>query len=102
MMVRDCIKSSASFKSESWIGVCGSTEPGSVIDTWSSPMDTDLDSSELLSRCESGSSMTGRVPFDSEFTNGMVASGSLVGSSMTGESDGVNPSVFRQCDLPRI
>ena len=63
-----------------------------MIDTWSSPMDAYFDSSELSSRGKSVSPMTGRVLFDSRFTNGAITSGSLVGSSMIGKSP-AGPSI---------
>ena len=49
-------------------------------------MGADLESSELASRGEFGSPMTGRVLFDSRPADSMVTSGSPAGSSIVGES----------------
>ena len=57
-----------------------------VHDTWPCSLGADLESSELASRGEFGSPMTGRVLVDSRLAEDMVASGSLAKSFVEGES----------------
>ena len=57
-----------------------------VHDTWPCSTGADLESSELASRGEFGSPMTGRVLLDSRLVQGMVASRFPAKSSVVGES----------------
>ena len=88
-MVRDRIKSRASFKNEVWKGKRESVEQGGTEVPWPSSYDADLESAELVSRGESGfmriegawrdsRPVADAIPFDSP-VSGSIAAESLAG-----------------------